>query len=235
MLKSYIRKALLGYKASNDDYLNYLKDKGAKIGGGVYIYSPNHTYIDVQFPWMLEIGDEVRITTGVTILNHDYSWSVWKSLTGEIVGGVGKVKIGNNVFIGMNATILMNTDIGDNVIIGAGSVVSGKVDSNSVYAGTPARKIMSLEEYINKRKKRELDDAKEIARNYYERFNKKPTKDTLPAYFWLFESDEDSLIPIFKERMKLCGNYEQSITAFKKHKAVYRNYEEFLEDALQKE
>lgn len=205
------------------------------VGGGVYLYSPNHTYIDVQFPWMLEIGDEVRITTGVTILNHDYSWSVWKSLTGEIVGGVGKVKIGSNVFIGMNATILMNTDIGDNVIIGAGSVVSGKVESNSVYAGTPARKIMSLEEYMNKRKKRELDDAKEIVRNYYERFNKKPPKEVLPAYFWLFESDENSLIPIFQERMKLCGNYEQSVAAFRNNKAVYRNYEEFLEDALQKE
>ena len=232
MLKKWIRKKLLGYKASSEEYLNFLKRKGAKIGGGVYIYSPNHTYIDVQFPWMLEIGNEVRITTGVTILNHDYSWSVWKTLTGEIVGGVGKVRIGNNVFIGMNATILMNTEIGDNVIIGAGSVVSGKVESNSVYAGTPARKIMTLEAYMDKRKAREVDDAKEIARTYYERLHKKPSKDILPAYFWIFESDENALEPIYKDRMMLCGNYEQSRDAFKKHKAVYKDYDEFLKDAL---
>lgn len=233
MIKRLFRKALLGYKASSEDYLNYLRNKGAKINrGGVYIYSPNHTYIDVQFPWMLEIGNEVRITTGVTILNHDYSWSVWKALTGEIVGGVGKVKIGNNVFIGMNAIILMNTDIGDNVIIGAGSIVSGKVEGNSVYAGNPARKIMTLEDYIEKRKNRELEDAKEIARNYYERFHNKPPKEIFPAYFWLFESDENSLIPVFKERMKLCGNYEQSIAAFRKNKTVYKDFEEFLSDAL---
>lgn len=231
-MKKLLRKLLLGYKASSKDYLNYLREKGAKIGNGVYLYSPNHTYIDIQFPWMLEIGNEVRITTGVTILNHDYSWSVWKTLTGEIVGGVGKVKIGNNVFIGMNATILMNTDIGDNVIIGAGSVVMGKVEPNSVYAGTPARKIMSLEEYMEKQKNRELADAKEIARSYYERFHKRPPKEILPSYFWLFESDENALIPIFKERMKLCRNYEQSIAAFKSHKAVYKDYEDFLKDAI---
>ena len=208
MLKKFFRKALLGYKASNKDYLNYPRNKGAKIGTGVYLYSPNHTHIDVQFPWMLEIGNEVRITTGVTILNHDYSWSVWKALTGELVGGVGKVKIGNNVFIGINATIQMNTDIGDNVIIGAGSIMSGKVESNSVYAGNPACKIMSLAGYMEKRKKRELEDAKEISRNYYERFQKKPPQEILPAYSWLFESDDNSLIPVFKARMKLCGNYK---------------------------
>lgn len=181
---------------------------------------------------MLEIGDEVRITTGVTVLNHDYSWSVWKCLTGEIVGGVGKVKIGNNVFIGMNATILMNTEIGNNVIIGAGSVVSGKVESNSVYAGVPARKLMTLDEYMKKRKEREVEDAKEIARMYYERLHKKPPKDILPAYFWIFESDENTLDPIYEDRMRLCGNYDQSLVAFRQHKTVYRDYNEFLEDAL---
>lgn len=233
MIKKLVRRLVFGYRASGDDYLNYLRSKGAKIGQRGEIYYPSRTYIDVQFPWMLEIGDDVRITAGVTILNHDYSWSVWKRVTGEIVGGVGKVKIGNNVFIGMNSTILMNTDIGDNVIIGSGSVVSGKVESNNVYAGTPAKKIMSLDEYMEKRKARELEDAKDIVRSYYKRFRKYPPKEILPAYFWLFESDENALVPIFKDRMKLCGNYEQSLMAFREHKASYNNYEEFLKDALE--
>lgn len=46
----------------------------------------------------------------------------------------------------MNAIILMGANIGDNVIIDAGSVVSGNVESNSVYAGNPAVKICSLQE-----------------------------------------------------------------------------------------
>lgn len=199
---------------------------------GGYLYAPNHTHIDVQFPWILEIGDEVRTTIGVTILNHDYSWSVWKHLTGEIVGGVRKVKSGNNVFIGMNATILMNTEIGDNVIIGAGSVVSGNVESNGVYAGTPARKLMKLDEHMEKWKAREVEDAKGIARMYYEQLHKKPPKDILPAYFWIFESDENALDPIYEDRMRLCGNYDQSLVTFRQHKAVYRDYDEFLKNVL---
>lgn len=60
--------------------------------------------------------------------------------------------IGNNVFIGMNAIILMCTKIGNNIIIVAGSVVSGNLDSNSVYAGNPEKKICILEEYCEKMK-----------------------------------------------------------------------------------
>lgn len=46
MLKRFIRKALLGYKASSEDYLNYLRNKGAKIGrgGGIPLLSKPHLY-----------------------------------------------------------------------------------------------------------------------------------------------------------------------------------------------
>ncbi len=231
MIKNAIRKLIYGYRASSEDYLQYLRDRGAKISrGGVILFAPALTHIDVQFPWMLEIGDEVRITKGVTILNHDYSWSVWKHMSGEVVGGVGKVTIGNNVFIGMNATILMNTEIGDNVIIGAGSIVSGKIDSNSVYAGNPAKRIISMDDYINKRRSRMLKDAQEIVRCYHRRFNKFPDKELLPSYFWLFESNAEELAPAFMERMKNCGNYKQSEDAFCKHKPLYSSYEDFLND-----
>lgn len=91
---------------------------------------------------MLEIGNNVKITAGVTILTHDFSWCVTSGLEGHILGGVGKVKIGNNVFIRMNTTILKGADIGDNVIIGANSLVTGKCESNSVYAGSPAQKYL---------------------------------------------------------------------------------------------
>jgi acetyltransferase-like isoleucine patch superfamily enzyme len=49
-----------------------------------------------------------------------------------------KTKIGNNVRIGSNATILPVT-IGDNVIIGAGSVVTKDIPSNTVVKGNPAK------------------------------------------------------------------------------------------------
>lgn len=79
-------------------------------------------------------------------------------LDNRIYGKSKKTVIGNNVFLGWGCTVLAGTVIEDNVIIGAGAVASGKIEKNSVYAGNPAKKIMSISEYrkksfANKKKK----------------------------------------------------------------------------------
>ena len=145
-VKNWIKVKVLGYRATSDSYIAHLRKIGVSIGKGVKIYRPFNTTIDVQAPHLLSIGNYVQITGPATILNHDYSWSVIKRKYGYIYGSQRKTVIGNNVFIGWGATILGGTDIGNNVIIGANSVVSGKVDSNSVYAGNPARKLMTLDD-----------------------------------------------------------------------------------------
>jgi acetyltransferase-like isoleucine patch superfamily enzyme len=59
---------------------------------------------------------------------------------GEIGGGIfGRIRIGNNVFVGTNCIILYGTTIGDNCIVGAGSVVRGHYPDNSVIVGNPAK------------------------------------------------------------------------------------------------
>ena len=68
-----------------------------------------------------------------------------------MLGGVAPVEIGDNVFIGMGAIILPGTTIGDNVIIGAGSIVSKDLPSNSVCVGTPAKMIMTLDDFREKK------------------------------------------------------------------------------------
>jgi acetyltransferase-like isoleucine patch superfamily enzyme len=55
------------------------------------------------------------------------------------------VRIGKNVFIGVNVIILKGATIGDNSVIGAGSVVSGRIPENCVAAGAPARIIRYFE------------------------------------------------------------------------------------------
>jgi acetyltransferase-like isoleucine patch superfamily enzyme len=55
-----------------------------------------------------------------------------------------KIIIGNNVFIGINCTILPNTIIGNNCIVGAGSVVRGKFPDDSVIIGNPAKPVMKM-------------------------------------------------------------------------------------------
>lgn len=73
MLKKMIRKIAVGYKASSEDYVQYLKKLGVEIGKNVIIFSPNKTTIDVLNPHLLSIGSNVAMTGPVTIMTHDYS------------------------------------------------------------------------------------------------------------------------------------------------------------------
>ena len=58
--------------------------------------------------------------------------------------------MGDNVFVGAITTILPGVQIGNNVIIGAGSVVTRSIPDNMVAAGNPAKVICSLEDYKSK-------------------------------------------------------------------------------------
>ena len=153
-LREVLKKLVYGVKYSSESYINYLRGIGVTIGDDCTIYVPSKTLIDIQYPWMIKIGNHVRITEGVKILTHDYSWSVLKladNSRGRVLGASGYVEIGSNVFIGMNAIITRNVFIGDNVIIGVGSVVTKNCESNGVYVGNPARRIMSIDDFYAKK------------------------------------------------------------------------------------
>lgn len=106
-------------------------------------------------PFLIEIGDNFYTSKGVNFVTHDGSVNVLRNLYPEYKEAdlFGQIKIGNNVFVGINTTILPNTLIGDNVIVGAASLVKGQLKSNSVYAGVPAKYICSIKDYLEKYKK----------------------------------------------------------------------------------
>lgn len=87
-IKSILRRVANGYEAESSSYIEHLKSLGMKIGSDCIIYVPTKTLIDEQHPWMITICDHVRITEGVKILTHDYSWSVFKNCR---VGSLGLV------------------------------------------------------------------------------------------------------------------------------------------------
>ncbi len=161
-LKHILKKLILGPKTSSSDYVAYLRSLGMTIGDNTVIYSPNYCVIDQTRPWMIEIGNNVSITTGVTILTHGYDWSVFKGMYGDVLGSAGRVKIGDNVFIGMNSTILKGVTIGDNVVIGANSLINKDVPSNSVVVGNPQRVVCDIDEYLEKRRAAQLDEARDL-------------------------------------------------------------------------
>ena len=113
-----IHKAILEH-SSFERKINYLRKKGVKIGKNCIIYTLSFS----TEPYLIELGDHVAIGGDTKFITHEGSLTVF----GDNLNGwlYGKIKIGNNVFIGINCIILLNTTIGDNCIIGAGSVVRG--------------------------------------------------------------------------------------------------------------
>ena len=237
MLKKLFNRILLKEKASSKDYVAFLKKAGVSIGKDVVIYAPTHSVIDTSCPWLLTIGDHVRITQGVIILTHDYSWFVLKNhpeSTGSILGAQSPVTIGNNVFIGMNAIITRGVTIGDNVVIGAGSVVTKDCEPDSVYAGNPARKIMTIGEYLKKREENQFSDAKKMALRYREKFGCQPPKEEFREYFMLFSDvTEAKNTPAFLSQMRISGGYSDSALFMENHPPMFANYEAFLETCFQ--
>ena len=107
--------------------------KNLKLGKNVFI----NACCRFQDNGGIEIGDGSMIGQGTTIvtLNHDLSPATRHDATPK------PVKIGQNVWIGASCTILPGVNIGDNAVIGAGSVVVKSVPANAVAVGNPARVI----------------------------------------------------------------------------------------------
>ncbi len=115
--------------------LKMLKWGGIKLKGKCFIGS--HVSFDGIYPNLIEIGTGCIITSGTHILSHFYN-------TKERRFYAGKVCIGNNVFIGMNTLIVNPVNIGDGVVIGAGSVVNRDIPAGELWAGNPVRFIRKI-------------------------------------------------------------------------------------------
>lgn len=206
-----------------------LRRMGMRIGERTTIFNANTVLIDKTRPWLIDIGDDVQITRGVVILTHGYDWSVLKGKYGEVLGSAGKVKIGNNVFVGMNTVILKGVTIGNNVIIGAGSLVNKDIPDNCVAAGNPARVIMSLEDYHEKRIAAQEKEAAELVREYRAVYGRDPDEAALSEFFWLFTGDDGELPRSWEAQMQQIGNREFSAQVLKKQKPKYQNMQELLD------
>lgn len=123
----------------------YAKKVGVNIKGNVYLYGAQMGMFGSE-PWLITLGDNVHITGRVQFINHDGAVLILRKRTKDLELTF-PIVIGNNVFIGFDTKILPGVNIGDNVIIGAGSVVNKDIPSNTVAAGVPCKVIKTLEEY----------------------------------------------------------------------------------------
>ena len=156
--KKYIKKIIYKQKADSVSYISHLRKIGCKVGERVTIYAPRKTLIDETKPWLIDIGNDVKITEGVTILTHGYDWAVLKRVYGDVIGSAGNVKIGNNVFIGSGARIIGKVNIASDIAIGANAVVVKDFNKSGItIGGVPAKKISDNNSHSNLNKCLEID------------------------------------------------------------------------------
>lgn len=123
------------------DPVGYARKIGVRIGAGCRL-------IDVDFgsePWLVRLGDRVS-ATDTQFITHDGGVWVFREAMPDI-DRVAPIVIGSNVFIGSRSIILPGVTIGDDVVIGAGSVVTRDIASGTIAAGVPARALSTLEAY----------------------------------------------------------------------------------------
>lgn len=129
----------------------YLRHRGVRIGEGCDLLNGVKDF--GTEPWLIELGNRVTLAHGVVLITHDGASRLFRQLLpGSSRWGnrFGTIRIGDNVFVGVNTIILPNVTIGANSIIGAGSVVTKDVPPDTVAAGTPARAICTLAAYIER-------------------------------------------------------------------------------------
>lgn len=134
------------HKLAREQNIEELKEMGLTIGKN--FNKQGYVIIDPSHAWLISIGDNVTLAARVYILAHDASTKVSLGYT-----KIGRVIIGNNVFVGANSIILPNVKVGNNVIVGCGSVITKNIPDNSVVAGNPAKVICKTNDYISRHMK----------------------------------------------------------------------------------
>ncbi len=84
--------------------------------------------LDRTNPTGVHIGEESYVASGAYVLSHDFCRAIRTD-----------TYIGKRVFIGMNSIVMPGVTIGDEVVVGAGSIVTKSVPSNCIVAGNPAK------------------------------------------------------------------------------------------------
>ena len=122
---------------------------GVKVGEGCRIYTANFG----SEPWLVSIGNRVTVTSGVKFITHDGTAWLMRDDKGRRFR-YAPIKVGDDVFIGVNSIVMPGVEIQNRCIVAAGSVVTKSVPSGSIVGGVPAHIIGSYREY----ERRALDE-----------------------------------------------------------------------------
>lgn len=221
----------------SEDYVSYLRKHGIRVGQNVHFRHPAHNSIDVTRPCLVEFGNDLDINANFTVLTHDFGSFVFRGYYKDFVNSSGKVKIGNNIVFGRDVTILKGVTIGDNCIIGAGSIVTKSIPANSVAAGVPARVICTLEDYYQKRKSLQVSEAIEYAKELaaIKGGLEKLSIDDFSEEWVLFLSEEEyKQQPAIRKQVDFRLKGKVDVNEFLNRPRPFSNFESFIQEVTMK-
>lgn len=227
VVKSYF--ANIWFRRSSKAYIDLLRSFGVEIGEGCIFRGPHTARIDLSRPALISIGNNVDINMNFQLLTHDWSCFVFRLNYHDFINSSGRVSIGSNIYIGTNVIVLKGVTIGDNCIIGAGSIVTHDIPANSVAMGAPCRVVCSLHKYYQKRKSKGLEEAVEYVKAFQKRFGRNPLPSELREEFIYFvdasnaDQYEREGVPL---HFQLSEAYDDWMST---HKAQFPSYESFIE------
>lgn len=215
------------YKSSSKRFITMLRSHHVLVGKNVVFRSPRSTHIDLTRPSLITIGNNVDINVNFHLYTHDWTSFVFRQVFHDFVNSSGRVKIGDNVYIAANVIILKGVSIGNNCIIGAGSVVTKDIPSNSVAVGNPCRVLCTLEEFYERRKKKALNEAKEYADSIRERYQREPeAKDFWEEFGYFVDAKNRKKYPEIPIEAQLAQGYCSWI---RNHHAQFDGLDAFLD------
>lgn len=214
----------------SDTYIKYLRKLGIQVGERTCFFSPRSVCVDITRPYLLKIGSGVKITAGVTILTHDFSFSVLRPVYHAIQNEcAGQTIIGDNCFLGMNSTIMGGVKIGNNVIVATGAVVTKDVPDNMVVGGVPASVICTLEDFYDRRQAKQIEEAYRLANIIRKEYGREPSIQEMGNFFPLYLEREPGILERYGLRTKLSGDIEEEfIKDFYLSKPLYNGFSDFL-------
>ncbi len=130
------------------DPLGYARHIGVRVGEKTVFYGMPSGMFGSE-PFLVTIGSHCHITSGVQFVTHDGGPLILRHKYKDL-DYTAPIVVGDYVYIGIRSIILPGVVIGNYCIIGAGSVLTKSIKDHSVAAGSPARVICNLEEYIEK-------------------------------------------------------------------------------------
>ena len=232
-LKQFFKRIIYPNKYSSEAFVKYLRKNGATVGENTYFFAPQTNTIDSGRLSYIKIGNGCSITQGVELLCHDYSWTVLRKSHGDILPDPGKpINIGDNVFLGWDTIVMGGVNIGNNVIIGAHSVVTKDIPDNCVYAGNPAKRICSLEDYYQKKKKMAIENAFFRAQHVYKQKGRIPTVQEMGWFAVLFLERNGESEAFLRGLPFKADEMDEVIQSFYKMERCFNGYDDFIHKAF---